>query len=117
MAVIITLLGIFGLSLHNALQKTKEIGIRKVLGADVKSIIVLLSGDFFLLMLYSFIISIPVLILGLNRFLNEYAYRINLNVWLFVVPMIIIATITLLTIVYQFVKAATVNPVESLKYE
>jgi putative ABC transport system permease protein len=117
LSVMITLLGIFALSLKSALQKTKEIGIRKVLGADVSNLLLLLSRDFIILLVVSFIISLPVLYYGLNKFLDEYANRINLDVWLFIVPMCVIILVTILTTAFQFLKAALANPVKSIRYE
>ena len=117
LAIIITSLGIFGLSLFSAVQRTKEIGIRKVMGADIKRILLILSKDFILLMAVSFLISLPFLFYGLERFLEGYAYRMSLSFWLFFFPMIFVLLITMLTISYHIIKAALTNPVNTLRYE
>ena len=117
LAIVITSLGIFGLSLFSAVQRTKEIGIRKVLGADIKRILLILSKDFIVLMGVSFIIALPILIYGLGLFLDGYAYRMELSLWLFAAPMLLVMMITLLTISYHIIKAALTNPVNTLRYE
>jgi len=117
LAIIITSLGIFGLSLFSAVQRTKEIGIRKILGADIKRILIILSKDFILLMALSFILSLPLLLWGLNQFLDGYAYRMSLHIWLFALPMFLVLVITLITVGYHIVKAALTNPVNTLRYE
>jgi putative ABC transport system permease protein len=117
LAIIITALGIFGLSSYNAIQKTKEIGIRKVLGAEVTKIVYMLSREFVILMLIAFAVSIPLLIYGLNLFLNDFAFRMELSPLLFVLPMVGVALIALLSIGYQYLKAATMNPAVALRNE
>ena len=117
LAIIITSLGIFGLSLFSAVQRTKEIGIRKVLGADIKKILIILSKDFILLMGVSFLLALPGLIVGLNAFLDGYAYKMHLNMWLFFLPMLLVFSITIITISYHIIKAALTNPVKTLRYE
>ncbi len=117
LAVIITLLGIFALSLKSALQKTKEIGIRKVLGAEVSNVLILLSKDFIMLLLISFLIALPILYYGLNKFLDSYANRIELDVLLFILPMLAIVFVTIVTTAFQFIKAALANPIKSIRYE
>jgi len=117
LAIFITALGIFGLSAFSAAQRTKEIGIRKVLGAKSSDVFVLLTKDFLIILGLSFVVALPILIYGINLWLNDFAYRMALNIWLFVLPLILVYCITLLTISYQTIKVAISNPVESLKYE
>lgn len=117
LAIFITVLGIFGLASFNASQRIKEIGIRKVLGASITGIQLLLAGDFIKLLVISFIIAIPLSYYGLNIWLQDFANRMSLNIWLFLVPLIAVGVITLFTVGYQTTKAAITNPVESLRDE
>ncbi len=106
-----------GLSAYNVLQRTKEISIRKVLGASVNSILVLLSKDFLRLILVSFFLAIPVGWILMGRWLEDYAFRINIGWWVFGIAGAIALMIAILTIVVQAMKAATTNPVTSLRSE
>ncbi|MCP5046189.1 MAG: FtsX-like permease family protein [bacterium] len=117
LAILVTCLGIFGLSSFMALQRTKEVGIRKVLGASVGRIIFLLAKDFVVLLLSSFVISIPLAIIGINQWLNGFASRMSLNAWLFILPFLIVSVVTLITISSHVTRAARANPVESIRYE
>lgn len=117
LAIIITALGIFGLSSFSVTQRIKEIGIRKVLGANVSKILLLLSWDFLILILVAFVISLLPAIFGVNKWLESFANRVSLNGWLFVLPFTIVFIITILTICTHVIKAALANPVESLRYE
>ncbi len=117
LAIIITALGIFGLASFSAVQRTKEIGIRKVLGANIPRILFLLIKDFLVLLVMSFIISIPFLIYGLNRWLQGFANKMDLNVLIFIVPMIIVLGVTLCSVSYQTIKSAKANPIDSIRYE
>ncbi|MBN2411172.1 ABC transporter permease [candidate division KSB1 bacterium] len=117
LAIIITALGIFGLASFSAVQRTKEIGIRKVLGADVKRILLLLIQDFVFLLALAGLFVLPVLIFGINRWLESFAKRMDLDAFIFVVPMIIVLCVTLFTVSYQTIKSATANPVDSIRYE
>jgi putative ABC transport system permease protein len=117
LAVLITALGILGLSSFSSVQRTKEIGIRKVMGASVQNILFLLIRDFLILIGVSFCLSLPVLIFGLNRFLQRYVYRIRLEGWLFILPLLGIIIITMLTVSTHIVKSATANPARALRYE
>lgn len=117
LAIFVTCLGIFGLSSFMAIQRTKEIGIRKVLGAGVSKILFLLTKDFLALLLVSFIISLPLAILGIMEWLNGFAHRMSLNGWLVVLPLLIVSVVMLLTISSHVIRAALANPVDSIRYE
>ncbi|MBN2600380.1 MAG: ABC transporter permease, partial [Candidatus Marinimicrobia bacterium] len=117
LALFVTCLGIFGLTAYNASQKKKEIGIRKVLGASVPTIVILLVKDLFYLVMISMVLMIPVSILGIRKWLQGFNCRMEIGIFLFVVPLIILITITGLTIIFQSLNAATTNPVETIKYE
>jgi putative ABC transport system permease protein len=117
LAIFITSLGIFGLSSFTAAQRTKEVGIRKVLGAKLSDVLILLTKDFLIILGISFIVALPLLVYGLNIWLNDYAIRMSLNVWLFLIPLILVSCITLITVSHQTIKAANTNPVNSLRDE
>ena len=117
LAIFIACLGLFGLVAYTTIQRTKEIGVRKVLGASVQNILTLLSGDFIKLIIVAMIIAVPSVIWGLRYWLDQYAFRISLSVWLFIIPLFSIFMIALLTIVLKSLKVATANPVDSLRYE
>lgn len=116
-AIFISCLGLFGLVAYTTFQRTKEIGVRKVLGASVENILMLLSKDFVGLVLIAVFLSIPLIIAGLQYWLNYYAFRIELSIWLFLVPLAVILFVAFLTIVVKSMKVATTNPVDSLRYE
>jgi putative ABC transport system permease protein len=116
-AVVIACLGLFGLSSFTILQRTKEIGIRKVLGGSVAQIVQLLSRDFIKWVLIATILAMPLAYLLINQWLSGYATRINLNAWVFIIPLVAIALISILTVSVQTFKAANANPVNSLKSE
>ncbi|HEY5465029.1 MAG TPA: FtsX-like permease family protein, partial [Hanamia sp.] len=116
-AIIIASLGLFGLSAFVIEQRTKEIGIRKVLGASVQNVLVLVSKDFLLLVGIAFLISVPVTWWAMHNWLQDFAYRINIHWWVFVLAGIVAILISVLTISFQAVKAAVANPVKSLRSE
>ncbi len=116
-AVFIACLGLFGLAAFMAEQRTKEIGIRKVLGASVGSVVSLLSGDFLKLVLVAVIIAAPLAWYFMHHWLADFAYRIELRWWMFVVAGIVAAGIAFLTVAGQAVRAAIANPVRSLRNE
>ncbi len=116
-SVIIACLGLFGLATYSAEQRLKEIGMRKVLGANMFSIMSLLSKDFVKLVLIACCIAFPVAWLGANKWLEAYAYHIDVEWWIFALAGIIATGIALLTVSYQAVKAAIVNPVKILRTE
>jgi putative ABC transport system permease protein len=116
-AIVIACLGLFGLSAFSAEQRIKEIGIRKVLGASVTGITVLISKDFMKLVMLSLIIAVPVALWVMNKWLQNFAYRIQLEWWMFAVAGAIALIIALLTVSFQAIKAAISNPVKTLHYE
>jgi putative ABC transport system permease protein len=117
MAIIISCLGLFGLAAFSAEQRNKEIGIRKVLGASVSGIVGLLSKDFLQLVIISFIIATPIAWWGMHKWLQVFAYRIDLSWWMFALAGLIAVFIALFTVSFQAIKAALSNPVKSLKTE
>ena len=117
LAIFVTALGIYGLSSFNAEQRTKEIGIRKILGANISSILILLNKDILILLLFSFLISLPLSIIGFNYWLADFANRMDFNSLLFIMRLSIVGFITTLTVSYQTIKSAMVNPVEVLVCE
>ncbi|HUM47780.1 MAG TPA: FtsX-like permease family protein, partial [Chitinophagales bacterium] len=116
-AIFIACLGLLGLSVFTISQRIKEIGIRKILGASLNNIVTLLSKDFLLLVLISAVIALPVAWWGMNQWLNEFAYRIQISWWVFAVATIIALIVAFATISFQAVKAAIANPVKNLRTE
>jgi putative ABC transport system permease protein len=117
LAVFIACLGLFGMASFVAQQRTKEIAVRKVLGASVSGIIGLLSKEFVKLVLIANFIAWPIAYYAMNRWLQDFAYRIDLGAWIFLLAGAVIAAIALLTVSYQAINAALTNPVEALRYE
>jgi ABC-type antimicrobial peptide transport system permease subunit len=117
LAIFISCLGLFGLASFVAEQRTKEIGVRKVLGASVTNLWGLLSKDFVLLVIISCFIATPVAWYFMSKWLLKYDYRTSISVWVFVVAGFAAMAITLLTVSYQAIKAALMNPVKSLRSE
>ncbi|MFN8353115.1 MAG: ABC transporter permease [Spirosomataceae bacterium] len=117
LTILIACLGLFGLVTYIAEQRTKEIGIRKVLGASVASITTMLSIDFLKLVGLSILIASPIAYYAMNKWLQDFAFRIEISWWMFVVAGIVSILIALLTVGYQSIKAALINPVKSLKAE
>jgi len=105
------------LSAYNILQRTKEIGIRKVMGASVQHVLVLLSKDFLLLVVVAFSLAIPVTWAVMHNWLQDFAYRINIKWWVFGIAGLTALLIAVITISFQAVKAAIANPVKSLRTE
>jgi putative ABC transport system permease protein len=117
LAIFISCLGLFGLSSFTSEQRCTEIGIRKVLGASTSSIIYLLSKQFIKWVVISYIIAIPIAFYFIQRWLNGFAYKFDLGLWLFLIPGIFALLIAIATISFQSIKAALANPVDSIKYE
>jgi putative ABC transport system permease protein len=116
-AIFIACLGLLGLSLFATTQRIKEIGVRKVLGASVSNIVMLLSKDFIKLVLIAFLIASPVAWFVMNNWLSDFAYRINISAWIFIAAGLLAVIIGLATISFQAIKAAIANPVKSLRTE
>lgn len=117
LAIAIACLGLFGLSSFSITQRTKEIGIRKILGATIPEIVKSLSKDFFGLVIVASLVALPLAFVLLNKWLENYATRIELSWWIFMIPLFIVAIITILTVASQTIKAAIANPVDSLRSE
>jgi len=117
LAIIISCLGLLGISAFASVQRTKEIGIRKVLGATENNIIIMLSKDFVKLVLLANIIAFPVSWWAMNEWLQNFSYRINLQPWMFLIAGLVVLTVSLLTVSFQALKAAIANPAKSLRTE
>jgi putative ABC transport system permease protein len=116
-AMFIACLGLFGLAAINAVNRTKEIGIRKVLGADIKDVVAELSSGFIITFIIAIAIAIPLAYWIMNNWLQNFAYRIHLNWWIFIVVSLVALSIALITVSIQAIKAAIANPVKSLRTE
>jgi len=117
LAIFIACLGLFGLAAFAAERRTKEIGIRKVLGASVSGIVGMLSKEFIILVLIANVVAWPVAWYAMSRWLQDFAYRISLGIGTFILAGLLALVIALLTVSWQALRAATANPVESLRYE
>jgi putative ABC transport system permease protein len=117
LAIFIATLGLFGLSSLTAIQRTKEIGIRKVLGASMPGLLRLISKDFMILIAFAIALSIPLSVWIVNSWLQDFASRIDLAWWVFALPSLLVVVITLLTVGIHTLKVAMINPVTSLNYE
>ena len=117
LAIFIACLGLFGLATYIAEQRTKEIGVRKVLGASVSNIVSMLSKDFLKLVLISAIIAFPLAWWAMNKWLQDFAYRVNIGWWIFIAAGFIALLIAVITVSTQAIRAAIANPVKSLRTE
>jgi putative ABC transport system permease protein len=117
LAIIVSCLGLIGLSSYIAIQRTKEIGIRKILGASLASIVSLLSADFLRLVLIASLLSLPIAYFSMDNWLSGYAYRITPGILQFVLPVALVLTTALVTISFQVLRAAMGNPADTLKHE
>lgn len=117
LAILIACLGLFGLAAFTAERRTKEIGVRKVLGASVPGVVVLLSKDFTRLVLVAFVVAVPLAYLSMQRWLEGFAYHVDIGIGVFLLAGGAVLGIAWLTVSYQSIKAAVVNPVKSLRYE
>jgi ABC-type antimicrobial peptide transport system permease subunit len=116
-AIFISCLGLYGLISFMAVQRRKEIGIRKVLGAPVRDIVVMLSKEFTILIAIAFLIASPVAWYYMHQWLQQYTYRIVIGVWFFLATIICSLLIAWITVGYTAIKAAIANPVKSLRTE
>jgi putative ABC transport system permease protein len=116
-AIFIACLGLLGLALFSTAQRTKEIGIRKVLGASIANIVSLLSKDFIVLVIIAFAVASPIAWLIMHKWLEDFAYRINISWWIFFAAGILATIVALGTISFQAIKAAMANPVKNLRTE
>jgi len=117
LTIFISCIGLFGLSVSSAEKRTKEIGIRKVLGASVQQIVTTLSTDFIKLVAIALIIATPLVYIAANKWLQNYPYRIEMSWWLFGLAALLVVFIALFTVSFQAIKAAIANPVKSLRTE
>lgn len=116
-AILIACLGLFGLASFATEQRTKEIGIRKVLGASVSGIVAMLSRDFLKLVLLANLIAWPVAWYGMHRWLEDFAYRTDISWWIFGVAAVMALVVALFTVCFHATKAAVANPVKALRSE
>lgn len=117
LAILLACLGLFALSAYTTAQRTKEIGIRKVLGATAVNLVTMLSKDFLKLVLIAAFIAFPVSWWSMNKWLQDFAYRINISWWIFLLAGLVAVLIALITVSFQAIKAAIANPVKSLRTE
>lgn len=117
LAILISCLGLFGLATFSVEQKTKEIGVRKVLGASIEHIVTLLTKDFLVLVGIAFLIATPLAWWGASKWLQDFAYRADLSWWIFGIAGALAGLIAIITVSFQAIRAAVANPVESLRSE
>lgn len=117
LAIFISCLGLLGLASYSTMQRTKEIGIRKVMGASVQNIINLLSRDFLKLVIISFVVAAPLAWFFMHRWLNDFAYRTAIGWWVFIIAAVLAILIAVATVSFQAIRAAVANPVKSLRAE
>jgi len=110
-------MGLFAIALIVIEQRTKEIGVRKVLGASIPNIVTLISKDFLKLVLVAFVIATPIAYYLMSKWLEDFAYKTDLSWWIFALAGIVSLVIAFLTVSYQAIRAALMNPVKSLKTE
>ena len=116
-AILISCLGLFGIAAYTAQRRTKEIGIRKVIGATIPNITLMLSKEFLILVVAANIVAWPLAYFATHRWLQNFAYRTSLSIWIFILSGLAAFCIALLTVSYRSIKAAMANPVDSLRYE
>ena len=116
-AIFIACLGLFGLALNSTQQRVKEISIRKINGAKISEVLMMLNKDFVKWVVIAFVIATPIAYYAMNKWLENFAYKTSLSWWIFALAGLLALGIALLTVSFQSWKAATKNPVESLRYE
>jgi putative ABC transport system permease protein len=117
LAIFIACMGLFGLSIYTAKQRTKEIGIRKVLGATVANVTLMLSKDFLKLIVIASVIAFPIAWWAMNNWLDDFAYRVQISGWVFLFTALAVVIIALITVSFQAIKTAIANPIKSLRTE
>jgi putative ABC transport system permease protein len=117
LAIIVACLGLFALSAYMAEQRSKEISIRKVLGASVTQVTALMSKDFVKLVLIALLLACPIAWWGMNKWLQDFAYQTTISWWIFATAGVLVVIIALATISFQSIRAAVANPVDSLRSE
>ncbi|MEQ6119797.1 FtsX-like permease family protein [Reichenbachiella sp. MALMAid0571] len=117
LAILISSLGLYGLSAFVTEQQTKQIGIRKVLGATIISLITLQTKGFFKLVFIALVIALPLAWIGMNSWLEDFAYHVNISWWILFIAGISVFVITILTMSHQLIKVSLANPVDSLRSE
>jgi putative ABC transport system permease protein len=117
LSVIVAAMGLFGLSSFATEVRMKEIGIRKVLGADMFNISLLLSKDFTKWVLVANIIAWPVAYYAISKWLDDFSYKTDMGIWIYILSAIVALLISVITISFQSIKAANTNPVKTLRYE
>lgn len=117
LAIFIAALGLFGLASHSAEQRTREIGIRKAMGASIPRLTMMLSAQFTKWVIWASLIAFPVTYAGMKLWLGKFSYRIDMEAWLFFLAALLALVIALITVIYQAIQSASANPVEALQYE
>lgn len=117
LAILVASMGLLGLSSYLSIQRTKEVGVRKVLGASTSHIILLFFKDFIWLILAAIVIGVPLIYFGMNEWLNSYAYRIGFPWWVLFLAMVLVAVLAFITVSYQTYKIAILNPARTIRYE
>jgi len=117
LAILIACVGLFGLAAHTATKRTKEIGIRKVMGATIPGIVQLLSSDFTKLVLIAFILAIPVSLIFMRQWLMNFAYKTSISIWIFILSGLLALAIALITVSFHAIRVAMTNPADALRYE
>ena len=117
LAILVSCLGLYGLVALIAIQRTKEIGIRKILGATLQQLLSLMTKDFVRLLFWALLIALPIAGFAMNKWLASYAYHVSLTWWMFLLPIAILLLIALAVISREIIKTALVNPVTSLRSE
>jgi putative ABC transport system permease protein len=117
LSIFIACMGLFGLATLVVVRRTKEIGIRKVLGAGTTNIVKLLSQDFVVLVVVASVIAFPIAWWALSKWLQDFTYRIDIPVWIFILAAVVALLVALITVSFQAIKAAWTNPVKSLRTE
>jgi len=117
LAILISCLGLFGLVIYTTTQRTKEIGVRKVLGASITQIVTMISKEFIILVLIAFVIAVPLAWIGMHKWLQNFAYRTDISLGIFAAAILLMVAIALITLSLQTIRAARANPVKSLRTE